>query len=1226
MDYTISTPNFDDWTLYQGTSWDIPIYVDVISGGPGNVNLSAYSFDDSVNFQLDETRVLPSYETILFVETFCDTPVGPYTISIDGAYSYDPYSGSAYSPAVIYDDILYSTSITIDIIANDQCGGNVSHYDATIEPASGSGAPGCEDYSECYFPVAIQVDVGDTIGMINTDSAAHTFTSGTAADGSSGIFDSGMLMSGDSFEYTPYTPGEIPYYCVVHPWMEGIIFVIDPDGIDEWEDYNLGLDYYDSGNLSAALDAFFRSLALHPDDYDTFMWIASIYGEQGKWQDMISILQKGLSYHPNDAYLLEGITYADAELNRGGPGNNGNSVVVDFDSINARNHFVSGYTVENYLTGYGITVVDEGNGPLRDFVIWEWNRDISIFGIADSSPNGFFRNFGNEAYSYSFYFDAPLDRFEFTRASYDASYGGIATSPWNAQAFDQYGNSLGTVGEGSGSYYSTPPPQVYSFNGPEISHVTFYRDSVNTFAGIAQVPLDDLVLVYSDNSFNTEPSFGGYSSWEAFCVGEYGSEYYYDAIEDVCAYYDDSQTDDLEISPELERLFTLGLEEIENGNCESGINYFKQALSLKEYESVVLFFIGTGYACLDDLETALSYMEDSIFLARSDPEIPDEFIVEIQNLIVIIKDAISTIDTISPPPSTQYLDATGTWKGTSEFSVWFDYYPAPVTCTYFGNVEMKLRQTGDSITGSSTFDVTKSTTPTGCFSWHESYGYGSISGDLFGSAFSGTLNSNQLTGSFTSDLFRGKFSQQGDNNVSGEFTLMREGAPTVPESKISPTIPYTPPSIITNKFIPPTKSVTPTPSPIPITPTPSPIPITPTPSPIPITPTPSPIPIPSTSSPTPVAPTPSFTPKAPSLTPKTTPSPTLIAPIPVTPTPTLPLIELEIGTDRTTYNQGNLVTIYTEIDGVKNNANIAISVIDPSGNIVMTRSLFIDDKGSIPFKVSHGTTAGSYKVTASVNVDGKNYEDTSKFTIKKDLAGLSIKSVSATNQQGNPVNSFSQGNQGHIKIVTSSESFMSGSLITVTILDSDLIVLGTSSIKTSISSGESEIILSYYIPDDTSVGVANIYVNAFTDWPSNGGIPLTRESSAEIGIGVATPPQSTITDTSPTPVIPTFSVQNTNVKKVTIPSGTGTPGCERASLCYFPSTIRINQGDTVEWNNKDSAAHTVTSGNPSDGLDSIFDSSLFMGGEKYTIDFNNIGTFDYFCMVHPWMEGKVIVK
>ena len=39
-------------------------------------------------------------------------------------------------------------------------------------------------------------------------------------------------------------------------------------------------------------------------------------------------------------------------------------------------------------------------------------------------------------------------------------------------------------------------------------------------------------------------------------------------------------------------------------------------------------------------------------------------------------------------------------------------------------------------------------------------------------------------------------------------------------------------------------------------------------------------------------------------------------------------------------------------------------------------------------------------------------------------------------------------------------------------------------------------ILSFNIPSDAALGPADIYVNAFSDWPSEGGIPLTGEVSA----------------------------------------------------------------------------------------------------------------------------------
>ena len=96
----------------------------------------------------------------------------------------------------------------------------------TIEAALGSGAPGCEETAEgCYIPSTATVDVGGVVIMSNPDTAAHTFTAGSPADGPTGEFDTGLVMAGNSFEYSPDTVGEIPYFCMVHPWMEGVIIV-----------------------------------------------------------------------------------------------------------------------------------------------------------------------------------------------------------------------------------------------------------------------------------------------------------------------------------------------------------------------------------------------------------------------------------------------------------------------------------------------------------------------------------------------------------------------------------------------------------------------------------------------------------------------------------------------------------------------------------------------------------------------------------------------------------------------------------------------------------------------------------------------------------------------------------------------------------------------------------------------------------------------------------------
>ena len=94
---------------------------------------------------------------------------------------------------------------------------------------------------------------------------------------------------------------------------------------------------------------------------------------------------------------------------------------------------------------------------------------------------------------------------------------------------------------------------------------------------------------------------------------------------------------------------------------------------------------------------------------------------------------------------------------------------------------------------------------------------------------------------------------------------------------------------------------------------------------------------------------------------------------------------------------------------------------------------------------------------------------------------------------------------------------------------------------------------------------------------------------------------------------------------VSIANGASSPGCESTNECYLPSSLEIISGDTVSWSNEDTAAHTVTSRN-SDGPDGVFDSSLFMAGNTFEFTFDKAGTYSYFCMVHPWMTGEVIVN
>ena len=94
----------------------------------------------------------------------------------------------------------------------------------TVEPVAGSGAPGCET-TECYTPSTVTISAGGTVTFTNTDTAPHTSTSGTAANGPDGIFDTSLIMMNASYDVTLSDAGTYPYFCMVHPWMEGTIIV-----------------------------------------------------------------------------------------------------------------------------------------------------------------------------------------------------------------------------------------------------------------------------------------------------------------------------------------------------------------------------------------------------------------------------------------------------------------------------------------------------------------------------------------------------------------------------------------------------------------------------------------------------------------------------------------------------------------------------------------------------------------------------------------------------------------------------------------------------------------------------------------------------------------------------------------------------------------------------------------------------------------------------------------
>lgn len=123
----------------------------------------------------------------------------------------------------------------------------------------------------------------------------------------------------------------------------------------------------------------------------------------------------------------------------------------------------------------------------------------------------------------------------------------------------------------------------------------------------------------------------------------------------------------------------------------------------------------------------------------------------------------------------------------------------------------------------------------------------------------------------------------------------------------------------------------------------------------------------------------------------------------------------------------------------------------------------------------------------------------------------------------------------------------------------------------------------------------------------------------------------TIKDLNDTPSISKpfeVTVIDVPVHKITINKGSSSPDCVNDDSCYDPSSLTIQKGEIVQWINNDDFSHNITSGNLADGPDGFFESGieLIKTGESFGHTFNQSGTFEYFCQVHPWKQGTIIIE
>ena len=103
----------------------------------------------------------------------------------------------------------------------------------------------------------------------------------------------------------------------------------------------------------------------------------------------------------------------------------------------------------------------------------------------------------------------------------------------------------------------------------------------------------------------------------------------------------------------------------------------------------------------------------------------------------------------------------------------------------------------------------------------------------------------------------------------------------------------------------------------------------------------------------------------------------------------------------------------------------------------------------------------------------------------------------------------------------------------------------------------------------------------------------------------ATLPPTNVSTAAPPPT--TAPQGSANVKTITI-----------ANFAFSPSTITVKAGDTVTWENNDSAPHQIASDS--------FNSDALAKGATFQHKFDTKGTYPYHCAIHPSMTGEIIVE
>ena len=107
-----------------------------------------------------------------------------------------------------------------------------------------------------------------------------------------------------------------------------------------------------------------------------------------------------------------------------------------------------------------------------------------------------------------------------------------------------------------------------------------------------------------------------------------------------------------------------------------------------------------------------------------------------------------------------------------------------------------------------------------------------------------------------------------------------------------------------------------------------------------------------------------------------------------------------------------------------------------------------------------------------------------------------------------------------------------------------------------------------------------------------------------------------------TVITPLQTIQQLTITTIPVPQTTTSVSDNTIRIKNFafdPASITVKVGSTVRWVNQDSDPHRILF---ADGADS----TVLAATQSFSRKFDQAGTYDYACTIHPTMHGTVIVE